>query len=166
MTAPLAFRATYEDWKLVKTRGVVQVIFEVPIAEHDVAYQMLGGMPNTAQPRWFGIAPLSPPSEKEIEKSTAAPAPVDPKPAGARDWRDVPPAAQSGIRCGEAAFRAFLHEVKGYMAEDKNQAELAVRAHCCVHSRVEFGTNHHKRVLWHQLDTEYQAWLARERVGA
>jgi hypothetical protein len=164
-----AFRATYADWKLIKTRGVVQVIFEVPLADHDTAYGVLGGMPDTAKERWFGIAPLNLSQRKEdnpnSEKPPAQPQPVPP--AGVRlPWNDVQPAAQSGIRCGEPTFRAFLSEVYGMDTSDKLKTEQAVRIICCVNSRVEFGTDQRKRVLWKQLDTEYQAWLARERVGA
>ena len=59
MNKPLAFRGTYSDWRLVKTRGVVQVILEIPLADADMAYQILGGMPDASRERWFGIAPLS-----------------------------------------------------------------------------------------------------------
>jgi hypothetical protein len=84
------------------------------------------------------------------------------------DWRDVQPAAQAGIRCGEPAFRAFLREVKQCALRDNDPESMAwaVRELCGVQSRVELGTKHAARVLWHQLDSEYQAWLAKERVGA
>ncbi len=77
MNTPAAFKATYSDWKLVKTRGVVQVIFEVPLADSDTAYEILGGMPNHANERWFGIAALGnstresiidPPDQKKGEQ--------------------------------------------------------------------------------------------------
>lgn len=101
------------------------------------------------------------------EKRATAPAPP-PKPAGAKrdhmDWRDVQPAAQAGIRCNDATFCAFLSEVYARDASDLQHAEQAVRDICGVESRTEFGTNHKARMLWHQLDTEYQAWLHLERV--
>ncbi len=39
-----AIRATYSDLKLVKTRKVLQLIFEVPIEEGDNALRVLGGL--------------------------------------------------------------------------------------------------------------------------
>jgi len=160
---PTAIKATYSDWKLVKTRGVVQIVFEVPLAEADSAYELLGGMPITANERWFGIAAIK-------QEARAKPRQVNPpSPDGAKrmDWRDMQPAAQAGIRCADVAFWAFLREAHGcnWITSPDTAAE-AVRYICVVKSRTEFSTDHKKRVLWHQLDAEYQAWLAKERVGA
>jgi hypothetical protein len=109
MTDLGAFSGTYADWKLIKTRSVVQVVFEIPVENSNAVLQVLGGMPDGT--RWFGIAPinLSPPVEKE---KPAEPRPTTPKsPAGAkRDWRDIPPPQQAGIRCDEPIFAAFLKE--------------------------------------------------------
>jgi hypothetical protein len=99
-------------------------------------------------------------------KESSAKAPVStPKPAGAkRDWRDVQPAAQAGIRCAEPTFRTFLAEEYNINARDEAKAAEAVRTICGVNSRVELGTKHAARVLWHQLDSQYQAWKAMEHA--
>lgn len=107
------------------------------------------------------------PVQKEATAKPRQDVPHDSRPDGAkREWRDMQPAAQAGIRCGEPMFRAFLREVKKYGHCDQEAAAVAVRDICGVKSRVELGTKHAARILWHQLDTEYQAWLAKERVGA
>lgn len=59
MTAA-AFSATFADWKLIKTRKCVQIVFEVPLEAADAAYQVLGGMPDPGVSEWFGIAKLKP----------------------------------------------------------------------------------------------------------
>ena len=79
-------------------------------------------------------------------------------------WADVTPAAQAGIRCEEPMFRAFLQEVRNFSAGDAEQAAAAVRAICCVESRTELSSNHKARVIWHQLDQQYQAWKAAEHA--
>lgn len=150
-----AFRATYADWRLVKTRGVIQVVMEVPLADADTAYQILGGMPNPAAEQWFGIAAL---------KANAQP--VETEEAERRDWRDVQPSAQAAMRCGQPEFWAFLREEKQQRVANKDDAATAVRKVCQVNSRAHFNTNHTARVMWNQLDSEYAAWQARERVGA
>lgn len=155
-----AFRAAFSDMKLVKTRQVAQLIFEIPIEEFDAAYEVLGGMPVPSKERWFGIAALSP-------ASTAQPQPApDKPPAGAkRDWRDIPPAQQAGIRCDEPIFAAFLKEERSddWQEANADPAEC-VRLICGVRSRSDLITNNKARVIWHQLDTQFQAWKAVEHA--
>jgi len=160
-----AFRATYSDWKLIKTRGVVQVIFEVPLADADAAYDVLGGMPVHGKERWFGIAALKSTAEETAAKprQTSSPNPT----GGAKqkmDWRDMQPAAQAGIRCNEPVFHAFLNETYGYEIDDPEVAAFAVREICKVQSRSELGTNHKARVIWKQLDDQFSAWKALEHA--
>jgi hypothetical protein len=163
-----AFRATYSDWKLIKTRGVVQVVMEIPLADADAAYDVLGGMPVHGKERWFGIAALKSTAEEARAKPRQTLLPDAPTGGAKRmDWRDVQPAAQAGIRCGEPEFWAFLREVMTYPgAKNADAAAAIVRRICQVNSRAEFSTDHRKRVLWHQLDSQFQAWQAKERVGA
>jgi PAS domain-containing protein len=143
---------------------------EVPLSEADAAYQILGGMPNFSEERWFGIAPLkNPPAAKETLKAPAEPQ-VDKdkhQPAAKRmDWRELQPAAQAGIRCTDVVFWAFLNETQTYRITHILEASEAVREICGVKSRAELGTNHKARVLWHSLDEQFQAWKLAERVGA
>lgn len=56
MENPAAFSASYADWKIVKTRRVVQVIFEIPLEAAGHAHNVLGGMPDPEAETWFGIA--------------------------------------------------------------------------------------------------------------
>lgn len=55
---PAAFSAAYADIKTIKTRQVVQVIFEVPIEAAGHAYNVLGGWPDFGSEKWFAIARL------------------------------------------------------------------------------------------------------------
>lgn len=59
MSEPAAFSASYSDWRIVKGRKVVQIIFEVPIEAAGHAYNVLGGMPNFGSEDWFAIARLN-----------------------------------------------------------------------------------------------------------
>ncbi len=103
-------------------------------------------------------------------KTSAAPTPrSSPKQAGEKrmDWREVQPAAQAGIRCGDPAFRAFLIEEHEYRPHDKNDSEEAadfIRTFFGINSRTELGTDQRKRVLWKQLDDQFQAWKAVEHA--
>ena len=168
MTGPAAFRAVYANWKLIKTRGMIQVVLELPVEQADAAYEVLGGMPVAGKERWFGIAAIRNP-EATPGVSDPAPAQVpQPRPERAkRDWRDLPASQQAALRCNDATFRAFLNETQcdGW-AVTSDLAADCVRSACAVNSRSDLDTNHKARVIWHQLDSQYQAWLAKERVGA
>lgn len=165
-----AFRATYSDWKLIKTRGVVQVVMEVPLADADAAYDVLGGMPVHGKERWFGIAALKSPAE-EARATPDQEVPPSTRPDRAKrekmDWRDMQPAAQAGIRCDQPEFWAYLREECHYRkVSDPDTAADAVRHLCVVKSRSELSSDHRKRVLWKQVDDHFSVWLAKERVGA
>jgi hypothetical protein len=106
------------------------------------------------------------PVQKEDRAKLRQDVPQDSHPGGAkRDWRDLQPAAQAGIRCSEPMFWAFLNEGRHhYNVKAETEAAEAVREICGVNSRVELGTRHAARVIWHQLDAEYQAWKALEHA--
>ena len=75
MTSPAAiFRASYSDWKLIRTRKCVQIIFEVPLEGGlaHAAYAALGGMPDPAAEAWVAIARLNPETVKEVMPDTPA----------------------------------------------------------------------------------------------
>jgi hypothetical protein len=108
---------------------------------------------------------------KERAKPTSDVSPATPrrldKPAGAkRDWNDLQPAQQAGIRSGDSNFIEFLQ--KEYTQEwlEHGDAADCIRSICGVHSRAELGTDSRKRVLWNQLDKHFQAWDAKVRLNA
>jgi hypothetical protein len=80
-------------------------------------------------------------------------------------WRDLGPAKQAGIRCKDPMFWAFLEEELhfGSVRSEPFAAQI-VREHCQVTSRSELSQpgNHYPRERWHQMDSAFQAWKARE----
>jgi hypothetical protein len=78
-------------------------------------------------------------------------------------WRDLGPVRQAGMRCKEPVFWAYLSEEQGApKIADEEAAAVFLRKLCGVASRAELGKpgHHNARVLWHQIDTAYQAWKA------
>jgi hypothetical protein len=166
-----AFRAAFSDMKLVKTRQVAQLIFEIPIEEFDAAYEVLGGMPVPSKERWFGIAALkSPAEEARARPDQEIPHHTRPDRAAREkmDWRDMQPAAQCALRCNDATFRAFLteeHSFRPRTGEDAaEQAAAFIRNWFGIKSRSELSTDHKKRVLWKQFDDSFSAWKALEHA--
>lgn len=143
-----AFKATYSDWKLIKTRGVIQVVFEVPLHDEQAALDVLGGMPKPEKERWFGIAPLSP---------VARPQPDNPVGAK-RDWRSMPASQQAGIRVSEPAFAAYLREEHPDEWHETGDADGCLKLILQITSKTELATNQKRLVLWRQMDDAYQAW--------
>jgi hypothetical protein len=127
-------------------------VFEVSLADADKAYEVLGGMPDSSKERWFGIAALKH-DATEVEPER-------------RNWRDVQPSAQAAMRCDQPEFWAFLREEKVQHVTTKDDAATAVRKICHVNSRAHFNTTEHGMKAWYSLDSEFEAWKAKERIGA
>jgi hypothetical protein len=96
--------------------------------------------------------------------------PVDHRAKERDKWRELSPTQQAGIRCSDAVFWAFLEE-EGFAPHDidVNDVEIAaqiVRSFCKVASRSQLNKPgfHAQRVLWHQLDQQFQAWKAKENA--
>ena len=160
-----AFRATFADMKLVKTRQVAQLIFEVPIEQFDAAYEVLGGMPIPSKERWFGIAAVKSPAEEDrAQPRPSAQAPIPQTGGAKRAYRDLPPQQQAGMRCEEPTFVAFLKEQREDDWHEAPDAADCVRLICGVSSRSELSTNHRARMIWNLLDSQYQAWKALEHA--
>jgi hypothetical protein len=89
------------------------------------------------------------------------------KPAGAkRDWRALPKPQQAGIRIGEATFAAYLREEHPHDWRETGEVDACLKFMCGINSKRELATNAQAGALWFQIDSGYQAWLAKERVGA
>lgn len=160
----IAFKATYSDWKLIKTRGVVQIVMEVPLADAHAAYEVLGGMPDYSSEVWFAIAPLKvSPAAKE---PAATPEVAQPPLPAKRNWLDLPPSQQAGIRCDDPIFAAFLKEQRPDDWHESPDPVDCVYLICGITSRSELGTQHASRMIWKALDDQFQVWKMKERVGA
>lgn len=130
-----AFHASYADWKLVKSRKVVQIVLEVPMEASDAAYQLLGGMPNPAAEIWVGVARLAKQPDTEPEQKER------------RRWSDLSVGEQAGIRCNEADFQRFVD------ANNASEAAATLRERFNVASRKDI-----RRDRWEEFETEYQLW--------
>lgn len=166
MQKPAAFRATYSDFKLIRTRKVSQFIFEVPVEQTDQALAVLGGMPNPAAEVWCGIALLQEPGGSRTpvgrqggsEGGVAAIAePASPR-ASKKSWSDMSPAQQAGVLCNERSFRHFLYENHAYGCVTTDDAAEAVRELCGVKSRSEILPNTKADEIWRGLVADYRVW--------
>jgi len=146
MTKPAAFAATYADWKLIRTRKCIQVVFEVPLEAANEAHAALGGMPNPAAEAWFAIARLDvskvQQTEEEPEQSTKA----NPQPASATLPGRAPDRKLSqlaGMLSKAPLFHRYMEDDKILAATNVNEEIAAnyIRVFCHVKSRSEIVAN-------------------------
>jgi len=150
-----AFQATIHGFRTVPSRGVVSITIEAPIEQHaELAKIAVHGA-------WVAVARL-----RDPETAAAQPRQDENKnTAGAkRDWRDLSPQQQAGIRCAEPIFAAFLKECRPDDWHEAPDAAECVRLICGVQSRSELATNQKARVIWKQLDDQFSAWKALEHA--
>ena len=127
-----AFSASYSDWKLIRTRGVVQIVLEVPIEAADHAYNVLGGMPNSASEVWVGVARFKPGTEvmPAVPKARPEKPPASEDsatPARARkSWHEMTPAQQAGVLCNEMPFYSYLYNRHNTLQSWKDDADAAL----------------------------------------
>lgn len=141
---PAAFDATFSDFKLVRSRKVVQLVFEIPLEKSKRALEVLGGMPNPAAEVWCAIARM-----ETTEKLTSR----------ERTDGDRKCVKRAGILSNDERFWIFLTQemnvpwLSGQSAVDR--AANFIRKHCGVESRADL-TEHNER--WRDLDAQFKAW--------
>ena len=176
MTAA-AISAAFADWKLIRTRGVVQLVFELPIEHADKAYQALGGMPNPAESVWCAIARLEDDKAEmpitdlrtatgpQLEKIFQA-AVGDALERDKRKFAELMPAQQAGILCNDPTFDKFLRtamfarvDFSGWKAAD------IVRWACCnIKSRSELVADTPAGRAWKDMESKFRAWQREPEV--
>jgi len=140
-----AFQATVHGFRTVPSRGVISITIECPIEHHaEIARIAEHGA-------WVAVARLQEPGEKPAKDK--------------RDWRELSPAQQAGIRCDEPSFAAFLKEQRpDDWHEATDDPAACVRLICGVTSRAYIEKDQRSRVIWKQLDDQFQAWKALEHA--
>src|SRR5689334_22551506 len=89
-----AIKATYSDYRRVKGRKVLQLIFEVPIEQAPMVHDTFGE-PAPDGSTWVAIARLQEPAKQEAEK---------PK----RSWGLLSKREQAVLACESLPFRNFV----------------------------------------------------------
>jgi hypothetical protein len=135
-------KCTYSDLKTVKTRGVCQIILEMPIEGMADAFGLLGA-PVPGNEVWVAVARLM--TDAELVRGIEALAPPPRKPASL--------AQIAGILCNERAFQQFIK------VKNADEAAEYVRAHCRVSSRANIDGNPDATEAFKTLKGEYELWL-------
>jgi hypothetical protein len=150
-------QADYTEWRMVKTRSTLQLIFEVPLEAQERVMQALGvPLPNVSTP--VAIARL---------RANAEPAPQIEHANDQRAADDIPgkpprPLSQvSAILCNIVAFRRFIMEQYDGWDQMPTVEEAAdwLREQCGVQSRREFDTDDAAAANFRNIRAQYSAWM-------
>lgn len=150
-------RGTFADFKTVKTRGVCQLIIEVPIEAADHALAVLGGVPQAKAEQWVGLAPITAPeTTTEAPKAPDVPeTPDEQKHPVHRSWGELSPTQQAGIACHDPDFQRWICTDGSEVCE--SEAARLVRSACNVSSRSHIGIYPASATAWGKLYTQFKA---------
>jgi len=132
-------KGTYSDFKLIKTRNVVQMIIEVPIEQAEQITTKFG-MPQPYEEKWVAVALLNT-EKKPIDNSVS---------------RAI---QQAGILGQDIAFGTWLKNSRPELnIEPNNIASIqqAIRSICGVKSRSDFKIDEKALKVWERLYDDYK----------
>lgn len=159
MTTPAATLATFVSVRPVQGRKVYQLVMEVAMEQANDAVQALGGLPQSDDPKWVGIAlvettgrdgadrmqPLATPAAEEKGRDTTR--------QSKRDSRTF----QAVMACKTEQFREW---VRAFNALDEpiteDWAADWVRRKCDIRSRSQLDTNVDRGKAWDAIYGQYQ----------
>jgi hypothetical protein len=166
MTKRANFAATYSDWKLIRTRKVVQIVFEVPVEKADDAYSVLGGMPNSGEEIWCAIARLKE-SAVLADAAGAAPSPSSSAPAATPFRNHL--TRRAGILCNDPMFHRYLEHMQDELglaarhSYDKEHATNYLRSYCKVESRKDILPGTEAATRLDLLESAFVCWRDRDQ---
>jgi hypothetical protein len=166
-----AIIATYSDLKIVKTRGVIQLVFEADLSNQEEVLSVMGGLPVFGKERYFAIAPLVETVIAQMKLRDEAKADQDKLKLENQDTekpeqettlrRQLKMSSRIALVCKEQLFHRFVEAQPG-VAKPVGELQAAgyVRRYCDVGSRSEIKPGTDAAELAEQLLNEYAAWRA------
>lgn len=131
---------TYADFKLVKTRSVVQVIIEIPIERSDEVHDVLG-LPHPSEEKWVALARLRTSAVEEKKK----------------ERKPETKAQQAGRLCHDETFQEWLLGDLFDLEQTDGVAAAAglVRGACGVGSRALLDEDKEAGEKWDEMYTQF-----------
>jgi hypothetical protein len=138
MTAA-AIKATFTDYRRIKSRKVMQIVFEVPLETWPRDYKVLGE-PEIETSQWFAIARMTGAAEP-------APAPKD---------HQSNLAANAALMMQEPIFTLFMRDMVPDHRSDN--VDNLLKRYLGISSKSELNTDAAAAARWRDLRAEYEAW--------
>lgn len=131
-------RGAYSDFKVIKSRKVIQMVIEFPI-ESSANFVEMFGIPQPHEEQWVAVALMN--KTAVVKNETALKAIQD-----------------AGILCKSQSFGRWLKDERGMTEvnpQDPNSIAQALRAILGVRSRSELNTDGEALKVWHALKSSY-----------
>ena len=159
MSDAAIIKAEYVEWKMVKTRKALQLIFEVALEDQERVMGALG-IPLPDRSTHVAIARLDP----HALAAQAEPAQIEHANDDLEDEPGKPPRPLSqiaGMLCSIGAFQQFIREESEGWDHRPTSDEAAewLRANCGIKSRTELNTYAVAAQLFEMIRGQYEAWM-------
>lgn len=172
MSGHAIIQATYTDMKFVRTRKVVQLVFECPIEQAQHVMDAFGAPDES----WYALAKLNGPGQRAAS-SDAVPQPPSAASEGQdrrRHFSDMQPSQQAALKTKDVNFQKFMHDRHGKLwqanrverdlgvAQTSEQLEVTtdrvIKFLFDMQSKSELDRDPHKAKLWDSLLAEFEIW--------
>lgn len=153
MTENAVIDGVYADFKFVKTRGVAQVVVEIPL-ERAATFVEMFGVPNPSEETWVAVA-----------RMRAQPKPEKPKER--QRWEDMRPSAAAALACKSKRFQEFITErVHGDPFEiTEHEADQYLKSELGIASKTELDQLYPAGHKWPTLLADFRTWQTEQRYG-
>jgi len=141
MNEPRVIRATFSDWRPVKSRKVLQLILEVPLERTNSVLEMLGA-PLPDSETWVAVALL--------DKNVALAEKAEPTEGERIRTRAV-------LLCREPQFQKWIlsNDDKCVWGDPEQSAKVRLCEWCNIASRAELATNKEAQHKFLEMETQY-----------
>jgi hypothetical protein len=137
-----AIAGSFADFRIIKSRGVAQLVIEIDLANADAALAALGGVPQPASEKPVAVARLT--DEATRKPSTSA----------RERYEASDEAAQAVARAGILAADDAFHRWCG--ADGKAAAVHYIRSACRVRSRADIAADPEALARFLAMESRYR----------
>lgn len=134
-----AIKACYSDYRRVKGRKVLQLIFEVPLEQAPMVHDAFGE-PSPDGSTWVGIAKID---------LTARP----------EERKPLKLSNRAAMLCNDEPFQKYIDDETAYDGLTVENCAAAIRMYCGIQSRSELDTDDRAAAAFRKLEADYDHWL-------
>jgi hypothetical protein len=157
MTDARVIKATYTEWRMIKTRKVLQLVLEIPLEQQGDVLTRLGP-PMPDQEKWVAVALLD---ELVAQEAEQKPKDLDRSLTGKQRYANSSAMEQARDRAAyrlpkDTKFRVWAAGFSPYPLRDEADVARFIRDRCGVDSRAEIATDPDAYREFIEMETAYK----------